>query len=119
MKDAADRLRYWLKKAQPAPWETVEVPCEKSGVRYELYAADHDVAQQFWSEASAEFCAAARNLLPEVLAELDALRAENERLRGLIRQYVHATDEFAVDDSSETQSRYERTEDALREVARG
>ena len=51
--------------------ETVEVPCPKSGVRYELYAADYDVAQQFWSEASAEFCAAARNLLPEVLAELE------------------------------------------------
>jgi hypothetical protein len=51
--------------------------------------------------------------------ELVNARAEIERLRDLIRQYVHATDELAVDDSSETQSRYERTEDALREVARG
>ena len=85
MKDAADRLRYWLKKAQPAPWETVEVPCPKSGVRWELYAADHDVAQQFWSESSAEFCAAARNLLPEVLAELEALRAELAALKEVAR----------------------------------
>lgn len=85
MKDAADRLRYWLKKAQPAPWETVEIDCPKNGPRYELYAADHDVAQKFWHEASAEFCAAARNLLPEVLAELDALRAELAALKEVAR----------------------------------
>ena len=47
------------------------------------------------------------------------LCTEVERLRSLIRQYIQAIDDLAVDDSEETQSRYERTEDELREVARG
>ena len=65
--------------------------------------------------------------LDDVRRENQQLRAtevsvalnEVERLRGLIREYVQATDGLAVDDSAEAQNRYERAEDALREVARG
>lgn len=84
MKDAADRLRYWLKKAQGAPWEVVAVPHAYDRTRYELYAGDWDYSE-FRHEASAEFCAAARNLLPEVLAELDALRNELAALKEVAR----------------------------------
>jgi hypothetical protein len=84
MSNASEQLRYWLRKAQPAPWGTFETPCKKHGVKYELYAADYDVAD-FWSEGSAEFCALARNLLPEILAELDSLRAELAALKEVAR----------------------------------
>lgn len=55
----------------------------------------------------------------QTVMENERLRAEVERLRGLIREYVQATDGLAVEDSAEAQNRYERAEDALREVARG
>ena len=84
MSNASEQLRYWLRKAQPAPWGTIEVPCTKHGSKFELYAADYDVAD-FWSEGSAEFCALARNLLPEILAELDSLRAELASLKEVAR----------------------------------
>ena len=44
------------------------------------------------SEASARFIAAARDLVPALAAERDALRAENERLRGILLAAVDAWD---------------------------
>lgn len=78
-----EELRYWLKKANAAPWEVMEIVHDYDNTKFELYA-DNDVAT-FYKSANAEFCAAARNLLPEVLAELEALRAELAALKEVVR----------------------------------
>lgn len=70
-------------------------------------------------DAEAQMVAMVLKRAREMEAEVQADRAEVERMRGLIREYVQATDGLAVEDSAEAQNRYERAEDALREVARG
>lgn len=82
--DAVKYLKNLLKRAQPAPWEVISVPHPYERTWYELYAADTDVAR-FHHADTAEFCEAARNLLPEVLAELESLRAELAALKEVAR----------------------------------
>lgn len=81
--NAVQELRYLLSKTHPG-WEVIKVNHEFKAPKYELYAGDWDYSE-FRHQASAEFCAAARNLLPEVLAELDALRNELAALKEVAR----------------------------------
>lgn len=81
--DAVAELRFLLSQTHPG-WEVVEVDHEYKATKYELYAGDWDSCD-FRHGPSAEFCAAARNLLPEVLAELEALRAELAALKEVAR----------------------------------
>lgn len=81
--NAIQELRYLMSKTNPN-WEVIKVEHQFKPTKYELYAGDLDYTE-FRHQASAEFCAAARNLLPEVLAELDAVRNELAALKEVAR----------------------------------
>lgn len=81
--DAVAELRFLLSQTQPG-WEVVEVDHQFKATKYELYAGDWDYSE-FRHQASAEFCAAARNHLPMLLDELTRLRDEVARLREVAR----------------------------------
>ena len=93
-----DALRKLEEAATPGPWTAVERDIIMSGVLDVAEAApqpdDYDARQL---SANAEFIAAARNALPQLLDELAELRAKLEAREDALRQIAQWADAYPLD----------------------
>lgn len=84
MTDQEKSLRELLSQATPGPWEWFHgsILNTHDDNNFEMEWVSNSTKTREQDEKDGKFILAARNALPDLLAELDRLREENAALRG-------------------------------------
>lgn len=90
MNNDEQKLREAVSKASPGPWVRQEETVRRNDGRILVAACGYCVSTDVGPERDAEFIAVARDVVPTVLADLDALRSEIADMQSKLSQARHA-----------------------------